>query len=175
MKYDIRNRYILLDSCIIQYLASEKKELAGKINDLLVSLKTQGNFLCISDFSYFEILRGLSEEKKDDVLKFLNGFVVVKTNLERLKRAGNLYSKYRKNPYINKIISNISDGDLIIGSLIFTKDQPLLLTADYLGFPRPFFVESEVERIEYKNGPRFQSLYLYNLKPNLEAFLQVED
>lgn len=84
-----------------------------------------------------------------------------------------LYSAYAKQPRLKGCLNSISDCDIFIGSLIFTKFKPYLLTADYWDFPRPLFTEKEIFPIEFtKNKGQKTCIYYYLLEANLKEFLQ---
>ena len=166
----IKEQHILVDTCIISYLLSNKKELVEQTKEYLDQLMNNNNKLAISNFSVYEILRNIDPNKRDEAEEILDRFIQVDHNEERQKRATLLYSAYENDSKIKSKKHSISDIDIFIGSLIFTKDKPYLLTADYCDFPRPFFVESSIKRIEYKekNGNR-KCIYYYLLEPNLES------
>lgn len=169
----IKEKDILIDSCIINYgSSSKKKDLAIKTSEILTDLITRKNSLWISEFSVYEILRGANETKKYKAQEYLKLFKNIENSKERLDRATKLYSAYSKNPKVREILHSISDIDIFIGSLIFTDQQPLLLTCDYDDFPRPFFTEKDCLRVEYKNNKnRKECLYYYFLQANLESIL----
>lgn len=167
----IRNSAILLDSCIINNLGSKEKSLNNITFKLLERLASNNNELYISEFTYYETLRGASDTKRQTTEKSINSyFKKVPQNKDRLERAIKLYSAYQRRPEIKNFLNSISDIDVFIGSLIFTKQKPLLLTADFCDFPRPLFKEKDYVRIEYtKKRHNKTCQYYYFLEANLEA------
>lgn len=169
------SQHILLDSCIIEYLLSKNKNLRDKTEEKLTILR-KNNYLYVSELTYFEVLRGIAKEEKEKAEEILKKFKKIPVTEERIGRSIVLYSKYKKDKNICQHLHSISDCDIMIGSLIFNETKPILLTADYWDFPRPFFSESKVEIIEYSKNRKNSSgkskacLYIYYLAPNLEAF-----
>lgn len=173
----IYSKHILLDSCVVEYLLSTNKSLANKVGDQLAELRKNGKSLYISELTYFELLRDISDENKEKANITLQSFIKIPVTDERIKKATVLYGRYKKHQSISKYLQSISDCDVLIGSLIFNKYQPLLLTADYWDFPRPFFVEKKIERIEYlkkrkgQKGDIKSSIYFYYLGADLKTLL----
>jgi predicted nucleic acid-binding protein len=165
----IENSFILLDSCIINYLSSKDDVFSENINILIQNLINRNNQLCVSQFTYYEVLRGASDSKKIKIKEDLKKFIVIGHSVARQSRAIKLYSAYKQVPEVCKHMNSISDIDIFIGSLIFTDKQPLLLTGDYNDFPRPFFREVDVFMLERKSGKRE---VCYFLEGDLELFLE---
>jgi predicted nucleic acid-binding protein len=162
--------YFIIDSCIIQYLLSNIVELREKVKDLIKNLESSGNKLYISEYSKFEIIRGLNEERIGEAYKIFDRFAKVPLEEKRLLKAARYFTKLQNNPKTRSLVQNksISDGDIHIGSLAMNEVRPKLLTADYDGFPRPFFHEYGVERISYLRKGKHASLYIYCLVANPE-------
>lgn len=165
----IKNKPILLDTCVINNLLSKEKLLAEKTERLLVDLLKNNNDLYFSQLTNYELLRGAPDEKKKKAERLLGYFIEVPFSKERLERATRLYTAYVQNKATKSIFSSISDIDIFIGALIFTKQKPLLLTADFNDFPRPFFREKSLGTIEYerKRGNKCCQYY-YFLEANLK-------
>jgi len=159
----------IIDSCIIQYLLSNIVELREKVKDLIQLLRSQNNKLYISDYSKFEIIRGLNEDGIKEAHEVFDSFIKVPLEEKRLLKAARYFTKLQNNPKTRSLVQNksISDGDIHIGSLAMNEVRPKLLTADYDGFPRPFFHEFGVERIGYLRKGKHASLYPYSSISNL--------
>lgn len=167
----LKNAHILLDTCIINNLLSKEAELVSKTQNILQGLLSGKNSLYISHFTKYELLRSTTEEKKAQCEKEIKKLVQIETNDARLNRASHLYSLYKNHVEIKSQLQSISDIDIFIGSLIFTTGNAYLLTADYWGYPRPFFLEKEVWSIEYKRNVGQKSfVYYYLLEANLSEF-----
>jgi predicted nucleic acid-binding protein len=172
----ITNQYILLDSCIVSYLLSKTEGLAQKTDEFLIELKESDNLLYISELTHYEIMRDIDDNKKEKARKILSQFGTIEVDKKRLERAASLYEKYKNNESIKPLLkSGIDDIDIMLGALICVSKKPLLLTANYSDFPRPFFKENHIERIEYKfnkgkNKDKKASLYYYFFEANIEKF-----
>ncbi len=161
---------ILLDTCILNNLLSKEKSLASQTLELLYKLSKEENTFYFSEFTQYELLRCAMEEKKKEIKECLDNFTFIPHSKERLERSTRLYEAYAKEPLTKNILSGVSDCDIFIGSLIFTKNKPLLLTADYSDFPRPLFIEKDIHAIEFtKKGNKKTCLYYYLLQANLET------
>lgn len=167
----LKDAHILFDTCILNHLLGKQTELVGKTNSLLNELLENGNSFYISDFTKYELLRSISEDKKLKCENLLKKLIHIEHVGYRIDRSIQLYSLYKKHPKIQSHLSSISDVDIIIGSLLFTNQNTYLLTADYSDFPRPFFKEKDIWRIEYSKGRGNKaSIYYYLLEANLEEF-----
>lgn len=69
----ISEKAILLDSCILNYALSKQKDLAEKTGRFLDDLILANNKLYISQFSHYEILKGIDDAKRPQV-PFWNRF-----------------------------------------------------------------------------------------------------
>jgi len=166
----VEKKPILIDSCIINYLLSNETDLAAETISFLEDLLKYENELYVSEFTHHEVLRGASETKAQKAKELLKTFATVPQSPQRLKRATQLYNAYNNNEKTRNSLNSISDIDVFIGSLIFTSNKALLLTADYHDFPRPFFKEIENTRIEYgKIRGNKSCQYYYLLEANLES------
>ncbi len=166
----MENKAILLDSCIISNLAGKQKNLAGDTFNLIKQLTEAKNSLYISEFTYYELIRSATPITRTKTLDLIKEYPIVPSNRTRLERAALLYSSYKNHEAIKKNLHSISDIDIFIGSLIFTRHKPLLLTADYNDFPRPFFIEKARKRMEFQNNRgNMQSIYYYFFEADLDA------
>lgn len=170
----IQDGHILFDSCILNNLLSKEADLASQTQKLLETFLKENNTFYVSEFTHYELLRSADNKQKEKCEKTLTGFLMIENNEQRRKRATQLYTLYKNNPYVCKNLSSIPDVDIFIGSLIFTQHHPYLLTADFLDFPRPFFKEKELFKIEFKkNRGNKNCIYYYLLEANLEAFKDI--
>lgn len=167
----LRNSHVLLDTCVINNLLSKESDLVDKTKNLLKELLLESNKFYISHFTKYELLRSTTDKKKIECEKLLNQLVQIEMTDARLNRAIHLYSLYKTHKEIKNSLISISDIDIFIGSLVFTKEDTYLLTADYCDFPRPFFIEKKIWNIEYERSRGGKSsIYYYLLKANLTEF-----
>lgn len=165
----ITDENILVDSFIINNLLSKQTDLQQKSTEFISKLE-ENNKLYASEFSAYEILRTTLENKVEASKEKLKIFTTIPLSKDRLDRATKLYSAYKLNDKTKNHLNSISDIDIFIGSIIFTDKKGLLLTADFNDFPRPFFREKAVHRIEYKRERGgLGSIYYYLLEANLES------
>lgn len=163
---------VLLDSCIVSNLLSKQADLADKTAGYLDTF-TVGNIpLYISEYTHYEVLKGANESTKQKAKAILQQFTKVPQTQERLERSASLFTAYQNEPSIKAILHSISDMDILIGALIFTGHKPLLLTADFNGYPRPLFAERHTEAITYKDKwGQIKTQYYYLLEGNTEHLL----
>jgi len=150
MKAILDNSHILFDTNIVDYMTSKEPELRAKTEELVNALFEAGNTLYVSEFSHYELLRDVPESKRRNLTELLKLFRLIPHNFIRLSRAIKLYSNYKSVPQIKSFLHSISDVDIFIGALLFTDDQPYLLTSDYTDFPRPFFREIACHKVNFK-------------------------
>lgn len=167
----LRNGHVLLDTCVVNNLLSKEQGLASRTEDLLRDLSLLKNKFYISHFTKYELLRSATGKKRAKCEELLNWLLKIEMTDTRLDRAIHLYSLYKKHNGIKNHLESISDIDIFIGSLIFTKQDTYLLTADYCDFPRPFFLEECIWPVEYERKKGGKScIYYYLLKANLSEF-----
>lgn len=164
--------HILLDTCILNGLLSKEAGLAQETKKIFNMLSENDNTFYISEFTRYELLRSAPSSKKSVCENLLDELILIKNSPERLNRAVYLYSQYKNHKQVKNRLHSISDVDVFIGSLIFTDQKPCLLTADYQDFPRPFFREKDIFRLEFnKKGSQKSCIYYYLLEANLDEFI----
>jgi predicted nucleic acid-binding protein len=163
--------HILLDTNILSNLLSKQIGLAEQTNKLLNDLILNENELYISDFTKYEFLRTIPKNKEKECNDLLNQLIHIKHTNTRFERSVHLYNLYKNHLEVSMSLNSISDIDVFIASLIFTTENTYLLSSDYCDFPRPFFLEKDIWRIEYirKRGNK-ASLYYYLFEANLSEF-----
>lgn len=159
----IEKRSILVDTNVINNVHASRKDLAQKTKDFLALLANQDNKLYVSDYVKHELFRSASAKKSNQLAQTLENFINVPTSSERIERATKLHTAYSSNKSVKPFMQSISTIDLFIGALLFTDKNPLILTADYNDFPRPFFKEVHMEKIEYKTKKKETNIICYYL------------
>ena len=154
---------IILDTCVLQYRlnacsSSEMDEILQRF-----SKKYQATKLHISEYSQFELLRGV--RKILQISRYIKDYSKLTVSSRVLTLAGFLYSAYQE---VNKQRLS-SDGDYIIAASAFLTQNSYILTADGGGFPRPFFKEIDSGEITYTKGKKFCRHDIFLLKPNWKA------
>ena len=169
-------KYILLDTCILRYLSSENNnDLAQKVANYLIELRDRGFTLAISDISIYELLEGVSQKREAKLLEVLNIFDNFLVERRDLIAGAELHDLYRIQSKTNKSGSpnevkpgNIETVDKIIAATSIFAVAPIL-TADGNDFPRPFFFEHEVRKIEFLDKGKLKVLVLYLLNPEYDV------
>lgn len=156
------SRVIILDTNILIYAGNEPTEKA--FIDLIHDLSKESFELVISKYSHFEILKGSSSKNEKKLIKILNLFKSLEVTDKILVTAGIMQAIYTN----ERVQRKIEDGDLIISSTAFLNNS-LLLTANRLDFPYPFFKEIRVNPILY------QSMDIPGVTKTLTAFLLKPD
>lgn len=152
---------ILLDTCILQY--SGRTPSASRFLKYLSILGERKFGLAISEFTIYELLQGTSKTKEQELVKILKKFKQFKVTANVLMAAAQLSTLYRREKIPD---SQISDGDKIIASTAILTGS-LIVTANWNDFPRPFFIESEIKRIEYKKKGKPVMIPVYLLSPDM--------
>ncbi len=168
-----KHKEILVDSNVINHALSRETSLKTATSSLIEILLSDeySNNLYISVFTYYELLKGATESKRAEVENYIEKFKLIPWDTTRINRTAHLFTKYKNHKQIKNIIDSISTADIVNGSLIFTEIQPMLLTCDYNDYPRPFFTEKYLYKIEYTKGRGNKSCqYCYFLEANLDEF-----
>jgi predicted nucleic acid-binding protein len=154
---------ILLDSCIIQYSSDSYRSL--EFMKYLYALTTRGFSLSISEFTFFELLRGIPTTKKENILieKLLlfGRFAVTNKVLVAAAQLITLYNAQKIPP------DQIQDGDLILAATSILEGAPIL-TANVNDFPRPFFDTLEHQLIHFNVKNNQQMIVTNILQPNIQ-------
>ncbi|MEK9201313.1 MAG: PIN domain-containing protein [Patescibacteria group bacterium] len=155
--------YLLIDTCVIQYVATKDVDLA--VNEYLLEIKSRGFDFVISDISTYESLQGVSAQKENELLSLLNSLDRYPIDANTLIAAAQIKTLYD----LEKVPQNqISDGDKIIAATSILTGAPIV-TSDLNDFPRPYFVELERKNIIYKHKNVDRMIPIYILSPNIDV------
>lgn len=157
----LNRQYIILDTCIIQYLATKHLK-----NDLLwyfTQLIRDNIDLAISEISVYEIFCEAGKSKKEEIHKILKD-ISKRFSVDKkvLMMAAALFSMYSRNK-ISK--EQISTADRIIAATSVLSGF-FILTGNINDFPRPYFIEVDIKKIFYKKKNKDLMQVLYLLKPD---------
>lgn len=164
---ETKNQKILIDSCILIYCGSD---LGQEFKKILRKLTDNNNTLAISEFSGFEVLKKIKNEKiknettENYYLKLLNFLHNIQINRDILIEAARLFSKYNKKSPQDEQREKRLAGDLIIGATAINNNA-LLLTVNQRDFPTPFWEIIDRDYILFDKEQKTQVLNVYLLKP----------
>ena len=118
----------------------------------------------ISSITIYELLRGANRQTESKMLTILNSFQKYELTDIVLQNAAQLETLYK----IEHIMPNeVEHGDKFIAATSILANS-LVLTANALDFPAPYFQEIERELITFKvKKERTRSIMVYMLKPDL--------
>ena len=164
-----QKKSLLLDTQIIQYAVKESS-YSVEISKLLRKL-SKSYAIGISEFTKFEIYRGLNPQRVQGTKKLVDSFKSTEVDKSVIKIAAALFSLYKATPPLRGHYSDIKDGDYILAASAFVFNS-FLLSSDYDDFPRPFFNEKNKHSVEYlaKKGRGTQKIYVYELEPDIKVF-----
>lgn len=162
-------KIVLLDTNIISKLSSEKlgEMIYGYLNGFL-KVNPDWSF-AISDFTYFELLNGLSSDKENEVTAFLDSsFPFYAVDREILRKAAHLGSLYKEHFAELGFSDGMPEhGDKIIAATAF-KHSTLIFTTNIRDFPQPFFKEIARKLFEYDVRNRMVCVPTYFVEPQIE-------
>jgi len=163
LKYNKNVRHLILDSNIIQYLMNPL--LAEGILTCLKEAMGANYPLAISDFTFFELLNGVTPKKEAQMITELNYLVRIHVRKEILVGSAHLGCMYQDD---KMDLKQIDTGDLIIAaSSIITNS--LIFTANIRDFPVPFFNIIAKRPINYSKKTSIPALLMTAfLEPDLE-------
>lgn len=153
---------LILDTNVIHNAVS--KRLQAQTVELLNIITKDYPKLTISEYTVFEIYRGLGKEKIPKVRELVNGFDALGVDSSIIKIAAALYSCYQNYPSTKS--KKYEDGDVIIGATSLRYNTPIL-TANGNDFPRPFF--TEVSSHKLKRAGR-ADIVVQILQPDIKVF-----
>lgn len=136
----------------------------NEITPILTTSQLKGFGFAISAITYLESIQSASETKEKEVLGFISEIPKYEIDDNVLIAAGQLRTLYAQEKQIAE--NSISIPDAIIGATA-TITNSLIITADFNGFPRPFFFEKYKKLIsyDYKNKRKMACIYL--LEPDV--------
>ena len=158
----LTQRYILLDSCILEYFLNEyMNDVLTKQIDLWRTNKFE---MSISDITYAQLIDGAHINKENKVIGFLDRIYSFPITRRIMKGAGKLGSVYKEAFQLEKGIA-LADKAIAATSIIFSA--PIII-ANIKDFPQPFFNVLLSKNIVYKQNDREKMIYIAFLYPNYE-------
>ncbi len=157
------NRYIVLDTCIIQHFA--EVDLYKQMLNSLRKFEKLGFGFAVSEYVFFESLDGASIEREGQRIKALSGFKIFDTGKNMFivaARLGSLYSDEKIPP------QQISTGDKILAATAFMTNS-IIYTTNGRDFPMPFFKCLEMNTLTFKKKNGHTSCIMeYYLEPQID-------
>jgi len=139
---------IILDTNVFSDL--NDKHIGIPLTEYLNDLISRGFDFAFSDISSYELLRGLSIEREQKIIKLLSSYYRYYVTSEILIVSAQLDNLMK----MEKIeVNKIDHGDKIIATTAILTGS-LLLTANVRDFPWPFFHEVEYRPIFYQDGDK---------------------
>jgi len=162
MRSTTESKYLLLDSCIVEYWLD--KYLNPAVYEFLSKKSELGTVLAVSEISYMELIDGAYKEKIERVRKLLEKYIRFEVSQRVLSGAALLSSIYSlQNAKTNG--ASMEDKIIAMTSLVHRAQ---IVTANVADFPYPFFVQVESENILFRKKNKDQYLSIAVLKPNVE-------
>ncbi len=127
----------ILDTNILDY--GFKPDYATSVANLLTQLSQQYD-LVTTQFTRFELFRGMSSSRIPDAKLLFDSFNCIDVTGDIFKIAAALSTCYKNDKATSSRASSYSDGDIIIGAAGFVSDAAII-TANVNDFPRPYFEE----------------------------------
>lgn len=128
----------ILDTNILDY--GFKKDFAESVALLIEQLAKEYE-LVTTQFSRFELFRGLTSARIPAAKALFDSFTCIDINGDVFKIAAALSSCYKNDSATSSRASSYGDGDIIIGAACLVNNA-FIITANINDFPRPYFLES---------------------------------
>lgn len=159
---------ILADTNILQYGVSKlHADLIAKIYE---TLKQESYVLTVSDYTVFEIYRGLAINRIRNVKNLVDDQLSINVDNQTFKIAAALSTCYRRHDSTKVYADRYSDGDIVLAATAFRHNM-LLLTANGNDFPRPFFEELAMPSITKVVAK--SKLNIVVLRPDIMTFNKI--
>lgn len=163
-----QNKFILLDSCTVEYLLTpELKDLIQKRIDLWFD---PTYLRSVSEITCTELIDGAYKDKEHVILTILQTFTNFYVSREVIVAAGQIGSIYKQ----KNIKQGISLADKIIAATSVLNKCPLI-TANMNDFPPPFFIHVQTANIKYSHKSKSKILPIGILVPNYDYLLECFD
>ena len=159
---EITNKYLLLDSCVVQYLFN--KEINAVLSTQLSKWSAEIFELAISDITYAELLNGVTQDKEKRLIELLDQFYGISITQRVVKGCGKLGCIYNEK---DNQFKDIEMGDKIIASTSVIHNLPIV-TANIKDFPYPFFEPISTENLVYKDKGKSKMICVGVLNPNYQ-------
>ncbi|MDA1317021.1 MAG: PIN domain-containing protein [bacterium] len=156
------DNYLLLDSCIVQYLLN--KEISPNLRQQLKKWSGDIFNFAISEITYAELLNGTLKNKEAEVISLLDKFYSFTISKRIIKGCGKLGSVYKE---YNQSLKEIDTGDRIIASTAIINNL-FIVTANVRDFPFPFFSSIANYNIIFEKKRNKRMISIAVLKPNYE-------
>ncbi|MDA1079119.1 MAG: PIN domain-containing protein [bacterium] len=153
--------YLLLDTCIIEYLLDKYQQPA--VTQQISEWAGDSFDLAISEITYAELVDGAFKEKIEKVTRLLDSYTRFWVLKEILRAAGIISNVYRTQG--NSTVGS-SLSDKVIAATAFSYNLPVI-TADVNDFPYPFFTSDASENIKYRKKNKDHYIAISILKPNV--------
>lgn len=153
-------KYILLDSCIIEYLLNT--DLNRNISDYLQTVDDGSDLQAISEITYSELTEGAFKHKEERVFTFLNKFTTFPVNRRVIVGSGKLGTLYRMS---NIDVKRIGLADKLIASTAIIQNHAII-TSNLRDFPVPYFLISNQKNITIRKRGKNILLPIATLTPN---------
>jgi predicted nucleic acid-binding protein len=156
---------IILDTNILQYGVS--RDLNAAVADILKKLSDQKYGLVISDFTVFEVYRGLNKQKIPITRELVSSITSLEVDNATFRIAAVLYSCYQNHDATKAKNKSDDDGDVVIAANSI-RYNAAILTANGNDYPRPFFLE--VATFTLIRSSNKAEIVVHLLKPNIPIF-----
>jgi predicted nucleic acid-binding protein len=155
---DIKKKYLLLDTCIVQDTGDRNESKSNAVLSYFEHLSKSYD-LAISEITVFENLQGLWDVKANQALAHLKTYEWKEVTDKVLILAASLGGLYKGSSL------TIETGDKIIASTAILLDAHIL-TRNYNDFPSPFFVQYSWYPISFQVGHYTRTIDYIIYEPN---------
>lgn len=154
---------ILLDTNIFSDL--QESNIAQALANYLEELIKRGFDFALSSITIYELLKGLSKKREEEVTNFLTPYFRYFVSDEVLIASAQLDNLF-KTQNIN--VNSVYHGDKMIAATAILTGS-LILTANVRDFPWPFFHETECKSLYFTGKNKHTQCHLVSLlRPDFE-------
>lgn len=170
----VKERDILLDTCIFRYLAD--KQLRPALQRELRDLR-KTNKLAVSQVTHFEIYRRVLTKEEDNFygrILFAKDLIKLELSYGRVRNAAVLGrqcfpARIKSEGFSNEDPDKHIIGDLLVAGTVVENKSAVLMTANRKHFPEPFWEVVGEKHFLRKKKEGWDGLTIYILKFNYEA------
>lgn len=156
-------KFAILDTNIIDY--GLKPDYAESVASLIRELSKEFD-LTTTQYSRFELFRGMNSEKIPAAKVLFDSFACVDIDGDVFKTAAALSTCYKNDLATKSRAGSFSDGDILIASASFIANS-VIVTADVNDFPRPYFLEHASSNHRIVSSRKKTTIQVGILAPNI--------
>ncbi|MFA6158929.1 MAG: hypothetical protein WC763_04910 [Candidatus Paceibacterota bacterium] len=170
----VKDKKVLIDTNILVYCADSG--YGSKAKALLRKLKDNGNALATSEISCFELIKNaIDSGVREYYIRLMNYIDRIPVTSAEMMNGAILYHNYHHVSNGNGSFKKIESPDLIISGTVIRERGSLLLTANRVDFPMPFWKLHSQCNFMRKSGEKDELVNIFLLEFDYSKIKEIDD